>query len=87
MPKERIVEIPTVSVTEEQVSQKLQCSVCWEDFQLGEPVRSLPCCHVYHEACICPWLELHATCPICRKSLTEEAADAANNSSCKFFFF
>ncbi|XP_044738361.1 E3 ubiquitin-protein ligase RNF126-like isoform X3 [Chrysoperla carnea] len=81
MPKERIIEIPVVPVTSDQVKSKLQCSVCWEDFQIGEPVRSLPCQHVYHDACICPWLELHATCPICRKSLTEEAAEDATNNS------
>lgn len=37
---------------------KLQCSVCWEDFKLSEPVRQLPCQHVYHAPCIVPWLEL-----------------------------
>jgi len=38
--------------------RSLQCSVCWEDFRLDEPVRKLPCEHVYHENCIIPWLEL-----------------------------
>jgi len=38
--------------------KNLQCSVCWEDFRLDEPVRKLPCEHVYHENCIIPWLEL-----------------------------
>ena len=47
---------------------KLQCSVCWEDFSLNESVRQLHCDHLFHEACIVPWLELHGTCPVCRKS-------------------
>lgn len=46
----------------------MQCSVCWEDFSLGEKVRKLHCDHLYHEPCIVPWLELHGTCPVCRKS-------------------
>lgn len=41
--KDKIAEIPKVAVTEEQVNSKLQCSICWEDFQLTETVRRLPC--------------------------------------------
>ncbi|XP_035896244.1 E3 ubiquitin-protein ligase RNF126-A [Anopheles stephensi] len=74
--KERIAQIPCVTISEEQVDQKLQCSVCFEDYVAGEPVRKLPCLHVYHEPCIIPWLELHGTCPICRSSLTPEDGHA-----------
>uniref|UniRef100_A0A1Q3F5I8 RING-type E3 ubiquitin transferase n=2 Tax=Culex tarsalis TaxID=7177 RepID=A0A1Q3F5I8_CULTA len=70
--KEKIAEIPKVTISAEQVDMKLQCSVCWEDFQQDEVVRKLTCAHVYHETCIIPWLELHGTCPICRKSLAPE---------------
>lgn len=70
--KEKIAEIPKVTISSEQVEMKLQCSVCWEDFQIDEVVRKLSCAHVYHENCIIPWLELHGTCPICRKSLAPE---------------
>lgn len=41
--KEKIDEIPKVEVDDEQIDQKLQCSVCWEDFQKSEIVRKLPC--------------------------------------------
>lgn len=43
LPKDKIDEIPKVDVTQEQVDLKLQCSVCWEDFQLSETVRKLSC--------------------------------------------
>ncbi|KAI9011446.1 hypothetical protein BC832DRAFT_590669 [Gaertneriomyces semiglobifer] len=29
--------------------------------------KQLPCKHIFHVECITPWLELHNTCPICRK--------------------
>ncbi|XP_066246651.1 E3 ubiquitin-protein ligase Iruka-like isoform X1 [Euwallacea similis] len=68
--------LQVVEVTQEQVAQNMQCSVCWEQFQLKELVRQLPCLHIYHESCIRPWLELHGTCPICRQNLTDESGDS-----------
>lgn len=72
---QRISEIPNVKITAEEVDRKMQCSICWDDFKMDEMVRKLPCSHLYHEACIVPWLNLHSTCPICRKSLAEEDAN------------
>ncbi|XP_014253516.1 E3 ubiquitin-protein ligase RNF126-B isoform X2 [Cimex lectularius] len=79
--KEKINEIPTTVITKEQADINLQCSVCWEDFKVDEPVRKLPCEHVYHENCIIPWLELHGTCPICRKTLIEDGRAEDSDSS------
>ncbi|CAH2210126.1 jg21406, partial [Pararge aegeria aegeria] len=41
-----------------------------------ETVTRLECEHFFHQACITPWLELHATCPICRRSLMPPDAPA-----------
>ncbi|XP_076259542.1 E3 ubiquitin-protein ligase Iruka-like isoform X2 [Rhynchophorus ferrugineus] len=79
--KDVIDALQIVEVTEEQVGQNLQCSVCWEVFQLKEQVRQLPCQHIYHENCIRPWLELHGTCPICRQNLGGNGETAAQNNS------
>lgn len=73
--KDKINDIPKVEITAEEVERKLQCSVCWEDFKIDEKVRKLPCSHLYHEDCIVPWLNLHGTCPICRKSLNGDEED------------
>ncbi|KAJ1531835.1 hypothetical protein ONE63_000486 [Megalurothrips usitatus] len=81
LPKEKITEIPVVSITQEQVDTSLQCSVCWENFKLDESVRQLVCTHVYHENCIVPWLELHGTCPVCRKPLSSEVEQPTDESS------
>lgn len=42
-----------------------QCSICTEDFKVGEDVRVLPCKHQFHPACIDPWLiNVSGTCPL-----------------------
>ena len=81
LPRKQIDEIPTTSVTQSHVDSKLQCSVCWEDFKLSEPVKQLPCQHLYHAPCIVPWLELHGTCPICRQSLGDQNSAEANQDT------
>lgn len=55
--KDKIAEIPKVAVTEEQVNSKLQCSICWEDFQLTETVRRLPCVVSGELGCEKSWRE------------------------------
>lgn len=73
-------DVPIVKVSQKHVDEKLQCSVCWDDFKLDETVRRLNCEHIFHPDCIVPWLELHATCPVCRKPLTEEAKAAQDRA-------
>jgi E3 ubiquitin-protein ligase RNF115/126 len=69
MAKENIQTIPTIKITPEQMEKSQSCSVCWEDFTVGEEVKLLECEHCFHAPCIIPWLELHGTCPVCRKEL------------------
>lgn len=43
MAKDKIQDIQRVEISDEQVAMKLQCSVCWDDFERMESVRKLPC--------------------------------------------
>ncbi|CAI9092375.1 OLC1v1027595C1 [Oldenlandia corymbosa var. corymbosa] len=45
---------------------ELTCSVCLEQVNAGELVRSLPCLHQFHVNCIDPWLRQQGTCPVCK---------------------
>ncbi|KAL2138966.1 hypothetical protein VTI28DRAFT_5930 [Corynascus sepedonium] len=50
--------------------EHLGCSICTEDFTVGEDVRVLPCDHKFHPPCIDPWLiNISGTCPLCRLDL------------------
>lgn len=81
MQPDSIIQIPKIKITPDQVEAKLQCSVCWDDFSVGEEVRKLVCDHIFHDNCIVPWLQLHATCPVCRKPQQEPDDDEARGSS------
>ncbi|KAK6933154.1 Zinc finger, RING-type [Dillenia turbinata] len=45
---------------------ELTCTVCLEQVNDGELVRSLPCLHKFHASCIDPWLRQQGTCPVCK---------------------
>lgn len=82
MPDEQVENLPTVKISDEQVKNtNLQCTVCMDDFQVGDSARQLPCEHFFHQDCILPWLKVHASCPICRKTFATGANAAHNMSS------
>ncbi|KAK5128357.1 hypothetical protein LTR85_003025 [Meristemomyces frigidus] len=51
------------------------CSICTEDFEIGQDQRVLPCNHRFHPACIDPWLlNVSGTCPLCRIDLRPQTS-------------
>lgn len=58
-----------VFVDVEKIVSQPGCPVCSEDYVVGDHVTQLPCGHIYHDACVMPWLESKLTCPICRYEL------------------
>ncbi|GAU34234.1 hypothetical protein TSUD_210160, partial [Trifolium subterraneum] len=59
-----VEKIPTISITSDNnfdaSGDRVSCSVCLQDFQIGETVRSLPHCHhMFHLPCIDKWLIKH----------------------------
>ncbi|CAJ1958327.1 unnamed protein product [Sphenostylis stenocarpa] len=72
--------LPSVHVTAALLSALdpngvVLCAVCKDQIALDAEAKQLPCKHLYHAECITPWLELHASCPLCRLRLEEEAEE------------
>lgn len=42
------------------------CQICMEDFTEGDELRTLPCFHLFHAACVDQWLKVNSICPTCR---------------------
>jgi hypothetical protein len=61
----RLIQI--VNINSAQKNSNPRCTICWEDFTVGERVASLLCKHMYHQLCIVPWIQANSTCPICRR--------------------
>lgn len=55
----------------------LTCSICLDNFQQGEVVKSInECKHKYHENCLRTWYDNDNggngdTCPVCRRRFSE----------------
>lgn len=74
LPGDSVEKIPKVVISNENdvdaSGERVCCSVCLQDFQQGETVRSLPRCnHLFHLPCIDTWLLRHGSCPLCRRDL------------------
>ncbi|KAJ7966049.1 E3 ubiquitin-protein ligase arkadia [Quillaja saponaria] len=55
----------------------IKCSICQEEYLVGDEMGSLQCDHSYHHVCIRQWLQLKNWCPICKAS----AAPSLSSSS------
>merc|ERR1712086_842790 len=51
------------------------CTICVEHIKLRDKGMFMPCGHIYHPACLNPWLLNQNTCPVCRFELPREEED------------
>jgi hypothetical protein len=56
--------LPIVKVTTDDLLEETnkECLICLDEQKIGFLACKLPCGHLYHKACIVPWLQKHCTC-------------------------
>ncbi|CAK1553135.1 unnamed protein product [Leptosia nina] len=63
---------PMASPEEVEKNQD-NCAICWEPMK---EARKLPCAHLFHNSCLCRWVQQDASCPTCRRALSAQPAAA-----------
>jgi len=53
------------------------CTVCLEEIEQGQKVRTLPCLHTFHAGCAEEWLKKKKLCPLCQFSIDGDASGSA----------
>jgi len=55
----------------ERVNNKNEeCSICLS--KVNKPRCKTKCNHVFHITCLKEWLKMNTTCPLCRKSISDD---------------
>ena len=49
--------------------EQKNCSICLEDFAVGDKIIYLPCFHYYHSKCIDTWVKNSNICPLCNTEI------------------
>ncbi|MCD7469802.1 hypothetical protein HAX54_009051 [Datura stramonium] len=47
---------------------EIKCSICQEEYVVGDEIGKLECEHGYHVECVQQWLKLKNWCPMCKAS-------------------
>ena len=55
-----------------------KCTICLIEINEGMDCISLPCDHIFHQACITKWFEMNNTCPLCRMELSNKLFENKN---------
>eukprot|EP00164_Ancoracysta_twista_P002252 GFYU01002978.1.p1 GENE.GFYU01002978.1~~GFYU01002978.1.p1 ORF type:complete len:163 (-),score=22.94 GFYU01002978.1:88-576(-) len=64
-----IAELEDVTVDQKLYDKEEDCLICQDMYEKGQDLKRMPCSHLFHHACILPWLKKTNSCPKCRHEL------------------
>jgi hypothetical protein len=72
----------TADLDERKDGALIECAICMEAFDATDLVSPLPChmTHLFHTACIRPWLLRNKSCPLCKLEFEEQMMKSASHS-------
>lgn len=78
-----ISKLKTQEINDENKENYLnqECSVCKENYKIGDKVHIMPCEHNFHQDCLLPWLKEHNSCPVCRYELSTDDPEYENRKN------
>ena len=65
----KLSDLPKSKFKKNREAKSYECPICTEEFNDGDIVTTLPCCHVFHSKEIDDWLNMKSTkpkCPLCQ---------------------
>ncbi|XP_030464021.1 receptor homology region, transmembrane domain- and RING domain-containing protein 1 isoform X3 [Syzygium oleosum] len=73
-----VAELPNFTFNSARSSAKYDrevCAICLEDYKDGEILKTLPCQHEFHSACVESWLKKGGLfCPVCKHDVRTKRA-------------
>eukprot|EP00744_Colponema_vietnamica_P005114 GILI01007523.1.p1 GENE.GILI01007523.1~~GILI01007523.1.p1 ORF type:complete len:208 (-),score=15.50 GILI01007523.1:165-788(-) len=77
-----IAQCPRITYTAEHAKtdeeEKITCSICWVDYEVGQLVMILPCLHWVHASCGEEWLARKPQCPLCQIDVVQTMRSCQN---------
>lgn len=59
-------------------AEETTCTICVEDLEEGDEIRTLPCGHVYHKQCVDEWLRRSRLCCLCKRPINEHGGASSS---------
>ncbi|KAI7853134.1 hypothetical protein BDC45DRAFT_511413 [Circinella umbellata] len=64
--EESIASLPRYQLNRGDTGTYNDCSICLNSLGFNVELINLPCMHGFHSGCIEQWLQVNASCPVCR---------------------
>ncbi len=62
--------------TPSEEDSNITCVICYEEYQLNDLIKTLPCRHEFHQECIDTWLHIKPNCPLCQQHIAQQQQHA-----------